>query len=323
MFFDWTKPFSTKLDDYKSKLKLSNPGKFEDLHKKAQNAFVSHQFFDGLKVDFAKSLSQNFQINHSFQLGSQAGPNTYSFGAVFVDDRVLLHGMMDSDYNLNGRFNYQLSKNLFLRSQLQLHQQQNMFHLESEYLGPDYTFNVKTLNPGIQDGSGIYIASYLQSLTHQLALGVECVYQKSMGFSESSLALVGKYTFPRFQLQVTELNPATDLIPEQPTQDPVLTFTYQTFGSLHCSYLHPISNKVELASEWHAMCNAKSRESVLSVGAKYEFKHSTFKTMLDSQGKITSLLEQKLAPGISFLLSGELDHLKGASKFGYGLQFEM
>lgn len=311
-----------KFDELRSKLKLSNPGKFEDLHKKAQNVFVTHQFFDGLKVDFAKSLSQNFQINHAFQLGSQVGPSTYSFGSVFVNDKILLHGMMDSDYNLTGRFNYQLAQNLFLRTQLQLSQQQNMLHLESEYLGPDYTLNVKSLNPSIEDGSGIYVASYLQSLTERLAVGMECVHQRNYGFEETSFSLVGKYTLPRFHLDLTELGP-NDLVPEQPTQDPVFTFTLQSYGALHFSYVQPISNKVELASEWHAMLNARARDSVLAIGAKYDFKQSTFKTMLDSQGKITSVLEQKLAPGISFLLSGELDHLKGASKFGYGLQFEM
>lgn len=322
MLKDWTNPIYNKFDELRSRLKLSNPGKFEDLHKRAQNVFVTHQFFDGLKVDFAKSLSQNFQINHAFQLGSQAGPSNYSFGSVFVNDKVLLHGMMDSDYNLNGRFNYQLTKNLSFRSQLQLAQQQNMFHVESEYLGPAWTWNLKSLNPSVSDGAGIYVASYLQSLSERLAVGVECVHQRNFRFEETSFALVGKYTFPRFQLHLTDLGP-NDLVPEQPTQDPVFTWTLQSYGALHCSYVHPLSSKVELAAEWHAMLNTRARDSLLAIGAKYDFKQSTFKTMLDSQGKITSVLEQKLAPGISFLLSGELDHLKGASKFGYGLQFEM
>src|SRR5690349_15409742 len=56
-----------------------------------------------------------------------------------------------------------------------------MLQLENEYTGDDFTASVKAMNPSALDGglTGIFIGSYLQSLTPKLALGLETVWQRA------------------------------------------------------------------------------------------------------------------------------------------------
>lgn len=41
-------------------------------------------------------------------------------------------------------------------------------------------------------------------------------------------------------------------------------------------------------------------------------------TQINSLGVVHGVLENKLAPGLSFIISGELDHTSGKSQFGLG-----
>ena len=53
----------------------------------------------------------------------------------------------------------------------------NMLQVEHDYQGTDYSLNAKALNPWPTDLTGIYVGSYLQSFTKNIALGVEGIYQ--------------------------------------------------------------------------------------------------------------------------------------------------
>ena len=70
------------------KKSLPNPGLFEQLHKETRGVFVTNFLFDGAKFDFAKFLSPNFQVSHSFALGSQVAPPSYHFGATYGTEKV-------------------------------------------------------------------------------------------------------------------------------------------------------------------------------------------------------------------------------------------
>ncbi len=72
---------------------------------------------------------------------------------------------------------------------------QNMVQLEQEYQGLDYSINLKALNPLPTDLTGIYIGKYLQSVTNNLGLGFETVYQRpAPGLSESITSYLLKYS---------------------------------------------------------------------------------------------------------------------------------
>lgn len=182
-------------------------------------------------------------------------------------------------------------------------QQQFMLQGEMEYLGQDYSLNAKAINPNLADGTGIYTLSYLQSLSPRLAFGNELIFQRMGGREpfETGLNLLAK------------LN----------GQDWIATATIQQFVALQLSYWQKVSEKVELGSELQILNAGPMRsEAITSVGAKFDYKQCIIRTQIDSMMKVSLLMEEKIFPGFSLLLSGELDHLKGTNKFGLGVNLE-
>ncbi|KAJ1796123.1 translocase of outer mitochondrial membrane [Coemansia sp. RSA 2399] len=295
------------LNQHRMRLGLPNPGQFDMLNKEIKATLPTNFMIEGGQADLAKILSPNFQAMHTYKLGLPGQPSLFEFAGVYADEDTLMHAKMDTDLNLQGRANYSLTKQLQLKGQAQLmttNESQSMLQLESEYTGSDYTANVKAINASPVDSTGIFIASYLQSITHKLGVGAEFVYQRPMPkVQESSLSLALRY---------------------QPAEDRVFTVQTQSTNMLSASYWHKVSPKCEAGAELQVL-NVPSqgrRDASCSVGVKYDFAASTVRAMADNFGKVSMLLEEKIAPGFSFLVSGELDHLKGENKFGIGINLE-
>lgn len=167
--------------------------------------------------------------------------------------------------------------------------------LETEYSGLDYTLNLKTVNPSPIDATGVYIGSYLQSVTKKLALGIESVYQRAPEGTDVTNSFVAKYT--------------------SSAQDWIATAQFHPMGLLQASYWQKLSPQVEVAADLQVMAAPVKRDAIATVGAKWDLRMATFRAQLDSTGKVSALLEQRFAPSFAFLLTGEIDHFK----VGYSL----
>lgn len=292
---------------FKTNLGLPHPGTVENLQKEVKTTHLANYMFDGARADLTKSLSANplFQVTHSFALGSQTLPSSYNFGAIFANQQVFLQGGVDHDGNVNARFNQGWSSNNVSKVQAQFSSQasQNMVQLEHDYQGQDFSLNAKAVNPWPSDLTGIYIGSYLQSFTKNLAVGFETVLQRpSPHISETSTSYLAKLT-------------ATD-------KTWIGTAQFQPAGILQATYWQKLSEKVEVAADLQLIAAAGRRDAVATVGSKYDFRLSTFRAQLDSTGKVSALLEQRFTPAFAFLVSGEIDHFKNAAKVGVGVMIE-
>jgi hypothetical protein len=49
---------------------------------------LTNLIFEGGKADLAKGLSANFQVAHSFTLGSMMQPSSYHFASVYASGKV-------------------------------------------------------------------------------------------------------------------------------------------------------------------------------------------------------------------------------------------
>ncbi|KAG0279449.1 translocase of outer mitochondrial membrane, partial [Linnemannia gamsii] len=249
-------------------------------------------------------LTPNFQVTHSFAMGAADSPSTYNFGTAFIGQQSFLSGNLDTDGNVQARANYawtntNVSK---IQSQLSTTPGQSMLQLEHDHNGQSYNLNLKAVNPSVTDSTGILIASYLQSITRNLALGAEAVLQRpTPQQSESTYSYVAKYT----------------------GNDYIATATYQGFGALQASYYLRYSEKVDFGTEIQLVTAGGRRDAVATVGGKFEFRRSTFRGQVDTTGKVAAVLEEKIVPGFSFLISGEMDHSKGQSRFGVGMMWEV
>ena len=56
------------------------------------------------------------------------------------------------------------------------------------------------------------------------------------------------------------------------------------------------------------------KEGNVTIGAKYNFRASSFRAQIDNQGKVSCLLEKLIAPPIRVTFSGEIDHKQVRSR---------
>jgi len=64
------------------------------------------------------------------------------------------------------------------------------------------------------------------------------------------------------------------------------------------------------------------KEGTTTLGARWNFRASSFRAQIDSQGRLGCLLEKHIAPMVSVTFSGEIDHVKSTSKIGLAVSIE-
>ncbi|KAI7849684.1 eukaryotic porin/Tom40 [Circinella umbellata] len=285
---------------HKNRLGLPNPGKFERLHGEVKETFVTNFLFDGAQANIIKELSPHFHVQHQFSLGSQVMPPMYNFMSGYMTERTMAQGTMDNDTNLNAVIRHMWSMKSLTKVVAQMTHMpgHSMLQVEHDYNGTDFSINLKAMNPNPMEFTGLYVASYLQSVTPKLALGSELVLQRpTPDMEETAMSLVGKYTGKDF----------------------IATAQFQGLGAIQASYYQRINEKVDFGVEINALVQGQRREAVATVGGKFDFRQATFRGQIDTTGRVSAVLEEKMAPGFSFLISGDLDHMKGQSKFGVGI----
>ncbi|MCJ1258485.1 translocase of outer mitochondrial membrane [Lignoscripta atroalba] len=302
-------------------LGLSNPGTVENIAREVQkDVFLTNFMFTGLRADLTKafSVAPLFQVSHAFSMGSQGLP-PYTFAALFGTSKVFLQGNIDNDGQLSARANYRWNNAFVTKTNAQIAPGpgQAMLQLDNDYTGKDFTASLKSLNPSFLDGglTGIFIGSYLQSLTPSLAVGLEAIWQRSAlnAGPETAISYCAKYKGSNW----------------------IASAQLQEQGALSTSYWRRLSEKVEAGVDLNLqaasgmggrggglMGGGSRKEGTTTLGAKYDFRASTFRAQVDSSGKLSCLLEKRVAPVVQLTFAGELDQFKQQAKIGLAVSIE-
>jgi mitochondrial import receptor subunit TOM40 len=183
-------------------------------------------------------------------------------------------------------------------------EEQFMFQIDNDYTGKDFTASLKSINPSILDGglTGIYITSYLQSVTPSLALGLELLWQRqamNMG-PETAISYVARYKGSDW-IASAQLAPLA--------------------SGISTSYWRKLTDKVEVGAELNLqfqpgvggrslMGSGLRKEASTTLGIKYDFRNSVMRAQVDSQGRLSCYLEKVVLPILRLSFAGELDHYK-------------
>lgn len=175
-----------------------------------------------------------------------------------------------------------------------------MASIEHEYTGADFTSSLKMLNPSYLEGglTGIFIGSHLQSVTRRLGLGMEAVWQRAALNQppEAAVSYVARYK----------------------ADDWIATAQLHAQGALNATYWRRLSDKVQAGVDMTLqvvpgpgglMGGGLQKEGITTVGAKYDFRMSTFRAQVDSKGKLSCLLEKRVAPPVMMTFGCEVDHV--------------
>ncbi|KAK8959647.1 Mitochondrial import receptor subunit TOM40-1 [Platanthera guangdongensis] len=213
----------------------------------------------------------------------------YEFGANFLDPKLMLVGRVLTDGRLNARVKCDLTDNLTLKVNAQLtnepHFSQGMFNFD--YKGSDFRTQFQIGN------NAFYGANYIQSVTPNLSLGSEVFW---LGHQrKSGIGFAARYN----------------------TEKMVATGQVASTGVVALSYVQKVSEKVSLASDF--MYNQTTRDVTASFGYDYILRQCRLRGKIDSNGVVSSFLEERLNMGVNFILSAEVDHRKKDYKFGFGM----
>ncbi len=219
--------------------------------------------------------------------------------------KVFMQGNIGSDGALAAVGNYRWNSSFVTKTNAQIMPgaAQGLLQIDNDYAGSDFSASVKAFNPSLLEGglTGIYIGSYLQSVTPNLALGLEAMWQRSSLNTrpETAISYCAKYK----------------------GDDWIASAQLQAQGVINASYWRKLSDKVETGVDMNlqlspaaggngALLGGVRREGTTSIGAKYEFRASIFRAQVDSAGKLSCLLEKRVAAPISLSFAGEIDQVK-------------
>ena len=216
-----------------------------------------------------------------------------------------MQGNLDNDGQLSARANYRWNNTFVTKCNAQIAPGpgQAMVQLDNDFTGKDFTASLKSINPSMIEGglTGIFIGSYLQSLTPRLAVGLEAMWQRAAlnAGPEAALSYCAKYR----------------------GSDWIVSAQIQAQGAISTSYWRKLTEKVEAGVDLNLqfapgmgggglMGSGSRKEGTTTVGAKYDFRTSTFRAQLDSSGRLSCLLEKRVLPPVQVTFAGEMDHFK-------------
>ncbi|OIW29566.1 mitochondrial import receptor subunit tom-40 [Coniochaeta ligniaria NRRL 30616] len=304
--------------DRRAKFGLSNPGNFDNVGREVQReVFLNNYMFQGIRAELTRAVSMSpiVQVSHQFALGERLNP--YTFAAFYGTNSSFLQGTIDNDGNLATRFSYRTTPSSITRANFSIAPGgggQDMAQFEHEYTGRDFTAHLKAYNPSFLEGglTGIFIGSYLQSVTPKLALGLETVWQRG-GLTQGpdvGVSYVGRYK----------------------SNDWIATAALQSQGAINTSYWRRISDKVQAGVDMTLSLSAGGaggmmggglqKDGVTTFGAKYDFTLSTFRAQIDSKGKLSCLLEKRVGGPVMATFGAEVDHFTQQAKIGMGISIE-
>jgi mitochondrial import receptor subunit TOM40 len=261
-------------------------------------------------------MSPLFRISHAFAMGSQGNLPPYAFSAMYGTSKVFMQGNFGSDGALAAVGNYRWNNSLVTKTNTQIMPDatQGLMQIDNDYTGSDFSASLKAFNPSFLEGglTGIFVGSYLQSITPGLALGFEAIWQRQALSSrpETALSYFAKY-------RGTGWTASAQL---------------QAQGTFAASYWRKLSEKVEAGVDMNlqfapnaatSLMGGPRRDGTTAIGAKYDFRASTFRAQVDSAGKVSCLLEKRIAQPISLTFAGEIDHLKQQAKLGLAVSLEI
>ncbi|RAQ46754.1 import receptor subunit tom-40 [Aspergillus flavus] len=309
----------TSFSERRAALGLPNPGTVDNIAREVQKeVLLSNFMFSGLRADLTKvfGMSPLFRVSHAFSMGSSGNLPPYAFSAMYGSPKVFMQGNFGSDGALAAVGNYRWNPKLVTKTNTQIMAgaSQGLMQIDNDYTGDDFSASIKAFNPSFLDGglTGIFVGSYLQSVTPSLALGFEAIWQR--------------------QAMNTRPETAISYSARYKANDWIASAQLQAQGVFTASYWKKLSERVEAGVDMNlqfapnaaaALMGGPSRDGTTAIGAKYDFRASTFRAQVDSAGKVSCLLEKRIAMPISLTFAGEIDQAKQSAKLGLAVSLEI
>lgn len=288
--------------------RLGNPGTVADLHRRCHD--MMPQTFDGFRLSVNRTLGNYLTVGHTLQTSNKPQTVDSQFNCSYQGDQQhdltgepypMLIGEVDARGNITANLMHFIAPRW--RAKLSATVLDSMMHnprLFIDYFGEDYSCSCVLSNIDVMQRMGVFVASYLQQVTAQLALGVDIIYQREdivPGGQAALVSAVARYQQDNRQWSAMLSTHALELCYTQ--------FYGQSLGA-----------SVQLQA------NILKRQAISRLcyhchmpGAGFSFRGG-----IDTRGVISAICEKRLEPlPILLQLCGKMNHLSSRFRFGVGL----
>jgi len=299
---DWAK---TPLPPTRKPSLIKNPGKFSELEQDSQSVLTTMDMFNGGRLEYNRQ-SSNFVIGHSLSMGSTLEPSNYNFMMQYFDKKFVALGRINTEGEFQGVINNPVNSWLTLRMNHQrgpAEQPDSVSIFEADVAGDDTTTCFKLQ---LHNQMPALIMSYYQAITPALSLGCEGQMNLMMMMS----ALSGGFRYTRNNCVLT------GHLSKQPMGP---------YGG-HINFLRKVDSRpgsqIRYGTQFKVSPDPKTHayKTDWSVAWDYKLQLSSVKGNIDSNGRVHALLEQRMTPFMSLMLSGVADFWNNKYLFGVGLQ---
>jgi len=276
----------------------STPVKYEDLYKEAKNILSSQENWDGFRFEFNTTFQddpqRNFGVSHAISMGSAMEPASYHFGANVLFNKTLLVGRVDTDGHVFGRMHKDITPNFILKASAQASPEagQSAVQFEADLKGSDWFGNAKWGPPST------YGISFIKTITPRLSCGLETIYADTQAASMLSAGF--RYETPNYIF-------ASQFLPRQ----------------LSASYVQKITNTIQLATELQLAVAPDTIATQVATGLEAFYRSAHIRAHVDSNWKVSVVVEEMLNPLTKFSVCAELDHKKKSYRFGFGVSYNI
>lgn len=287
---------------------LGNPGTVAELHRRCHDMLP--QTFDGFRLNVSRALGSNVTVGHSLQVGNRPQTADCQFNASYMGQRQheltgeaypMIIGEVDAHGNVTGTLMHFITPRC--RGKLTttiLDSEVQSSRLFLDYFGNNYSCTCVLSNIDLAQRMGVFVASYLQQVTPELALGVDYIYQREDIVPGGQAALVSAVA--RYQQENRQWSAMLSLH--------ALELCYTQF------YGQSLGASVQLQA------NILKRQAIsrLCYHCHMPRVGFSFRGGIDTRGVISAVCEKRLEPlPILLQLSGKLNHLTSRFRFGLGL----
>lgn len=268
---------------------IPNPGAYDELSQEA-TLILRPNLIEGLSFNFNAPLSEAFSLGSSVDMGSKERPSLFAFNANYYTNKLV---MISRSTPSNGRVNARVFVNHTPALTTKLVADVGP-EPDSSRISCDFDYRATRSSSQLKLASGRILAlSHLHGITPTISVGGEAFLQARAGFSAVTLAAKYKDASRSASLSLA------------------------TFGPVIVSYVRNVNPKVSFATE--LFVDARTRESHVTLGYRFDLSTSTVIGHVDSTGKVAATLEERINPALTLTLSGELDHAKESHNFGFGV----
>jgi len=317
---------------------IAQSGKFEE-HAREARGCLFQDLFEGGRAEIQKPHTQNFATTHTLFLapGGPQGPSSYDFGATYATQAMFLRAGVSHNGAVQATARIEQSSRLATLLRAQIQEGMGMLMIEPEYKGQSFVAggSIRRQSQSMQAGMGGAVESMK-------------IWQYSMGWNQSfnfckaftaGASVQGCINLPngqsqssleagfRYHHQVPKVQQA-----ETGGNNFVICGGVSSDLALSASYAHQVvesdKSKIWLATDLRLKPSSQDfkvfqagqgQVATASVGYQIDMRQSSLKGFIDSTGKVSTTVEERLNPAISLLVSAELDHAKEDYKFGFGM----